>query len=69
MIEEQDCELLFFPPYSPDLNPIEEAFSNIKGFLRRAEVRTRETLVEAVGAALGEVRVQDARGFFSHCGY
>ena len=69
MIEERDCELLFLPPYSPDLNPIEEAFSKVKGFLRRDEARTRETLVEAVGAALGEVRVQDARGFFSHCGY
>ncbi len=69
MIEERDCELLFLPPYSPDLNPIEEAFSKVKGFLRRAEARTRETLVEAVGAALGTVRAQDARGFFSHCGY
>ncbi len=69
MIEERDCELLFLPPYSPDLNPIEEAFSKVKGFLRRAEARTRETLVEAVGAALGTVRAQDARGFFSQCGY
>jgi len=69
LIEERDCELSFLPPYSPDLNPIEEAFSKVKGFLRRAEARTRETLVEAVGAALGTVRAQDARGFFSHCGY
>ncbi len=70
LIEERDCELLFLPPYSPDLNPIEEAFSKVKGFLRRAEARTRETLVEAVGAApLGAVGAQDApRGFFSHCG-
>ncbi len=69
LIEERDCELLFLPPYSPDLNPIEEAFSKVKGFLRRAEARTREPLVEAVGAALGAVGAQDARGFFSHCGY
>ena len=69
LIEERDCELLFLPPYSPDLNPIEEAFSKVKGFLRRAEARTRKTLVEAVGAALGAVRAQDARGFFSHCDY
>ena len=69
LIEERDCELLFLPPYSPDLNPIEEAFSKIKGFLRRAEARTRETLVEVIGVALGAVRPQDARGFFSHCGY
>ncbi len=40
LIEERDCELLFLPPYSPDLNPIEEAFSKVKGFLRRAEART-----------------------------
>jgi transposase len=48
-IEHRGCELLFLPPYSPDLNPIEEALSKIKGFLRKAEARTRGALVEAMG--------------------
>jgi transposase len=68
-IEHMGCELLFLPPYSPDLNPIEEALSKIKGFLRKAEARTRGALVEAMGRALSAVSGHDARGFFDHCGY
>jgi transposase len=60
---------LFLPPYSPDLNPIEEAFAKVKALLRRAGSRTRETLVEAMGWALEAVTVPDARRFFEHCGY
>jgi transposase len=55
--------------YSPDLNPIEEAFSKIKGLLRKAAARTREALVEALGAAISAVSPTDALGFFEHCGY
>ena len=69
LIEERGCELLFLPPYSPDLNPIEQAFSKIKGLLRKAESRTREALIEALGGALDAVTAQDARGFFEYCGY
>ena len=69
LIEERGCKLLYLPPYSPDLNPIEEAFSKIKGVLRRAQARTREALVEAMGAAISVVTARDARGFFEHCGY
>ena len=69
LIEAQGCELLFLPPYSPDLNPIEEAFAKVKALLRRAGARTRETLMEAMGRALEAVTVRDARGFFEHCGY
>ncbi len=69
LIEERGCELLFLPPYSPDLNPIEQAFSKLKGLLRRAEARTREALIEAMGRALGAVTATDASGFFGHCGY
>ncbi len=54
---------------SPDLNPIEEAFSKVKGLMRRAEARTREGLVEAMGRALEAVSARDARGFFEHRGY
>ncbi|MBA4117080.1 MAG: transposase [Rubrobacter sp.] len=69
LIEERGCELLYLPPYSPDMNPIEEAFSKVKGILRKAEARTREALIEAIGLALGAVSPSDARGFFEHSGY
>jgi transposase len=69
LIEHRGCQILYLPPYSPDLNPIEEAFGKIKGLLRKAEARTREALVEAMGRALSAVSEHDARGFFEHCGY
>ena len=69
LVEERGAELLYLPPYSPDLNPIEEAFAKIKSLLRKAEARTREALVEAMGQALSAVSARDARGFFEHCGY
>jgi transposase len=69
LIEERGCELIYLPSYSPDLNPIEEAFSKIKGLVRKAQARTREALVEAIGSALSAVTSEDIRGFFEHCGY
>lgn len=69
LIESGGCELLYPPPYSPDLNPIEEAFSKVKGILRKARARTREALIEAIGVALTAVSASDTRGFFEHCGY
>ena len=69
LIEHRGCRLLYLPPYSPDLNPIEEAFGKIKGFLRKAQARTRAALLEAMGRALSAVSGHDARGFFDHCGY
>ncbi len=69
LIESAGCELLYLPPYSPDLNPIEEAFSKIKGLLRKEGARSREALIEALGRALEAITSQDARGFFEHCGY
>ena len=69
LIEQQGCQLLYLPPYSPDFNPIEEAFSKIKHLIRKAEARSREGLVEAMGTAISALSAQDARGFFEHCGY
>jgi len=69
LIESVGCELLYLPPYSPDLNPIEEAFSKIKGLLRKAEAKSREALIEAMGKALEAITSQDVRGFYEHCGY
>ena len=69
LIEGRGCRLLYLPAYSPDLNPIEEAFSKVKGVLRKAQVRTRGALIEAMGQALGAVSPSDARGYFEHSGY
>jgi transposase len=69
LIEERGCELMYLPAYSPDLNPIEEAFAKIKALLRRAGARTREALIEAIGRALDVVTASDAQGFFEHRGY
>ena len=69
LIEGRGCELMYLPPYSPDLNPIEEAFSKLKALLRKAGARTREALVEAMGRALDAVTASDASGFFEHRGY
>jgi transposase len=69
LIEERGCGLWFLPAYSPDLNPIEEAFSKVKSRLRKAAARTREALVEAMGEALCSVTPKDAEGWFTHCGY
>ena len=69
LVEEQGCKLLYLPPYSPDLNPIEEAFGKVKDILRKAEARSRQALVEAMGRALDAITSRDARGFFEHCGY
>ena len=69
LIEGRGCDLLFLPPYSPDLNPIEEAFSKIKNIVRKAGARTREALVEAIAIAISAVTLEDAGGWFAHCGY
>lgn len=68
LIEERDCELVYLPSYSPDLNPIEEAFAKIKNLLRKASARTKEALVEAIGVALSAITAEDARDFFEHAG-
>ncbi len=69
LIEEKGCQLWLLPSYSPDFNPIEQAFSKVKNLLRRAKARTRQALFEATGRALRAVSTEDARGYFEHCGY
>ena len=68
-IEKRGAELLFLPSYSPDLNPIEEAFSKIKNIVRKAGERTREALVEAIAIAISALTLEDVAGWFAHCGY
>lgn len=69
LVEASGCQLLFLPAYSPDLTPIEAAFSKLKAFLRRAGARTCEALGQAIGAGLETITTQDALGWFRHCGY
>jgi len=69
LIASRGCSVLYLPAYSPDLTPIEEAFSKIKSFLKRASAQTVDTLLEAIAAALDTVSVADAFGFFSHAGF
>ena len=70
LIEGRGADLVFLPSYSPDLNPIEEAFSKIKApLVRKVGARVREALVEAIGRALAAVTPEDATGWFAHAGY
>jgi transposase len=69
LIEARGAELWFLPAYSPDLNPIEEAFSKVKALPRTAAARTHEALAAAIWAALAAITPADARGYFTHCGY
>jgi transposase len=69
LIESRGCQLIYLPPYSPDFNPIEEAFAKIKALLRKAGARSCEVLIEAMGWALEALTARDARNFFEHRGY
>jgi transposase len=69
LIEGEGCELIYLPPYSPDFNPIEGAFSKLKSYLREACARSQKTLMEVIGQALSTISASDAQGFFEHCGY
>jgi transposase len=69
LIEGKGCELIYLPPYSPDFNPIEQAFSKLKSYLREACARSQKTLMEVIGQALSTITASDAEGFFEHCGY
>jgi transposase len=68
-IAAEGAELLYLPPYSPDLNPIEQAFAKFKAALRKAAERTRETLWDTIGATLDLYPPQQCRNFFNHAGY
>lgn len=69
LIEGCGARLEFLPPYSPDLNPIEQCWAKVKEALRTAKARTWDTLVEALREALLSVKSKDAIAWFAHCGY
>jgi transposase len=69
LVEAAGCELIFLPAYSPDLSPIEEAFSKLKALVKAAAARTRAALDAAIAAALNAITPADAAGWFSHAGH
>lgn len=69
LIEATGARLVFLPPYSPDLNPIELIFAKVKQLLRSLACRTRDALWNAMQSVLDQVRPQDAANCYKHCGY
>lgn len=69
MIEAAGATMMFLPPYSPDFNPIEKAFSKLKALLRKAAERTVIELWDRIGKLIGIVEPQEARNYFNSCGY
>lgn len=68
-IEAAGATLLYLPPYSPDLNPIELAFSKLKAHLRKAAERTIPRLLRRIGRVVTDFSAQECRNFFRHAGY
>ena len=63
------ASVLYLPPYSPDLNPIEQAFAKLKALLRKAATRTRDALWDAIGSLLDAFSPHECRNYLDHCGY
>src|SRR4051812_43521029 len=68
-IEAVGAKLLFIPPYSPDLNPIELAFSKLKALLRAKAIRTADALGKALGDLCGSFSPRECANYFRHDGY
>lgn len=68
-IERAGARLLYLPPYSPDLNPIEQVFAKLKSLLRTAACRTVEALWTLLGKLLAEFPPRECANYFAHCGY
>ena len=66
-IEKCGAEVLYLPPYSPDLNPIEKAWSKLKTLLRSAKARSKEALDQAIAELLPLITADDAKAWFRHC--
>lgn len=69
LLKAAGCQLLFLPAYSPDLSPIEEAFSKLKAFLRRCRCQTIPSLIKAIQRGLEAITASDTRGWFAHAGF
>ncbi len=68
-IQSRGAQLLYLPPYSPDLSPIEECWSKVKTWLKKMAARTVDALYEAIEHAFNQVTKSDLAGWFRHCGY
>lgn len=69
LVEECDAKMLFLPPYSPDLNPIEMVFAKLKGFLRKAAERKREALWDRIGSLIDDFPPDECQNYIRHAGY
>ena len=69
LIEAAGARLLFLPPYSPDFNPIENAFSKLKALLRKAAERTVDGLWSAIGGIIDLFSPDECANYFAACGY
>jgi transposase len=63
------ASLLYLPPYSPDLNPIEQVFAKLKALLRKAAVRTKDALWTTIGELLDRFPAEECQNYLSNCGY
>lgn len=69
LIKARGAQLMYLPPYSPDLNPIEPMWSKLKSILKTIGARTRRKLDNAIGSAIQQISPADCLGWFAHCGY
>lgn len=69
LIEARGARLVYLPPYSPDLNPIELCWAKVKAVLRDAKARTLDALLAALQEAFASITKHDAKAWFAHCGY
>jgi transposase len=69
LIESRGAQLLYLPPYSPDFNPIEQAWSKLKQLLRGVKARGLDQLEPAIAQTIAAITPQNAQAFFRHCGY
>lgn len=68
-VENADCKVMYIPPYSPDLNPIEEMWSKLKAHLRKVKARTNDNLLAAITEGFATITADNCVGWFSHAGY
>ena len=68
-IEATGASLLYLPPYSPDFNPIENAFAKLKAFLRKAEARTPDKLCDAIADGITRFSAEECTNYFAAAGY
>ena len=69
LLATKGCRLLYLPPYTPEWNPIEQAWSKMKHLIRRLKARTKDALIDAIHRARNLVTRRDTRAWFELCGY